>query len=128
MRAMGVRKSWAMPASRVERLASRDLTWCSILLNARTSVTSSLGPISGSGSGTPPRPMRSAASDNRESGRVSRRTSAIRSAVWVLQPACERLILFRVGESIIIAGEDEDGILKAYGIRHDIRPSFPKKQ
>ena len=43
--------------------------------------------------------------------------------VWAVPPACEQLVRYDVGESVILAGTDEDGILTVYGIRHDIRPS-----
>jgi len=42
--------------------------------------------------------------------------------VWVLQPTCAQLVRFQIGESVIIAGEDDGGILNAFGIEHDKRP------
>ena len=69
MRASGVRRSCEMPASRVVRLASRSSTCSPMRLNSRARVASSAGPVSASGSGRRPWPMRCVALTRREAAR-----------------------------------------------------------
>ena len=71
MRVSGERRSWEIPASRVVRLASRASMSSPMRLNSRASVASSVGPVSGSGAGRSPLPMRWVALARLASGRIS---------------------------------------------------------
>ena len=64
-----------MPASRVVRLASSSSTCSPMRLNSRARVASSVGPVSASGSGRRPWPMRCVALASRASGRMSQLAS-----------------------------------------------------